>query len=661
MESYYDFDFDLFDKPEQGINFEKELNKEQFEAAMTTEGPLLIIAGAGSGKTRCLTYRTANLIEKGVAPEQILLLTFTNKAANEMKSRICDMLDDRGERVEASTYHSFCVKALRQNASTIMMKSNFFIRDMGDCADIIDIIKNDLGLNDDSVIPKAKQLVGMFSYCVNKDKSILWYVSNKMPDKLSRVTEIEQIYDAFVEYKQERSIMDYDDLLIHTNRMLREHPEIAKKYSSLYRYIMVDEYQDSNQLQFEFLSLLRQFDNQNLCVVGDEQQSLYSFRGADYMNILNFPKQFNDTKVVILDQNYRSNQEILDLANAIIANAKNKMDKELKAQYSAGKKPLFIKFQSPFDEARSLAMNIQKRIQAGQKPSEIAVLARTSNSPMMLEMELTKRKISFNKYGGLKFMDRAIVKDVFAFLRLMSDYTDEISWFRALQVYPNIGAGYAKKIGDSIVKSDINILKDLSQGKGKYKEFLPSCLNLFKNAEGKSLETQVEMILDHYLDMNIIKIERANKKDRDESIKATQLLVKEVKPVFLSMVKGYKNAADFVNEIMLESNRPKDKDNSIVISTIHSAKGLEFDTVFIQNCTESAFFSSLSKTPNTPEEEQELKEDIEERRRLLYVAVTRARKELFMTMGEFTQNKQNEIPYFLQEGYTEDTYEKKFA
>lgn len=646
------------------FDYKKELNAEQYDAVTTTEGPMLIIAGAGTGKTKTLTNRVMYLIDVcNVLPEQILMLTFTNKAANEMMTRAKHLLDERCGRIKGCTYHGFCAEFLRRYAHLISVDNNFVILDPGDCATALDLLKEKNSLSKEKDFPKGKELADMFSMAINKNYELDFVIENFFPKYNEYISEIILLSHKYAEYKLEKNLFDYDDLIMKTNQILREHNEVARKISDTYKYIMVDEYQDSNLMQLELLTLIRQFENKNICVVGDDFQSIYGFRGSNFKNIMDFPNQFAPCKIVILNRNYRSNQEILDLSNAITTRAKEKYDKQLHGYGYAGRKPYLVRTSDSTQDALFVLYSIEKlRREEGIELNEMAVLSRGSNDSSFLETLLTQKygKDSYQKFGGLKFMDRKVVKDIFAFLKILINPLDEISWFRILQLYPNIGPVYAKKITEAVLSGGIEELKNPKFLKAKYGKWLPNIYDYMNKITTMEFHEQIDYIInDYYYEVCKASIEnmntttgmkRAHLAELDEDIELAQALIE--------MAEGYKSATAYVTDLTLEVPE-KETGEKLTISTIHSAKGLEFKVVFILNCVDGSFPHKGYPKSNTSEALKIYAEEQEEERRVFYVAITRAKEYLFLiapkVMVKYGQAEPSELsPYLLEDNIYKD-------
>ena len=608
------------------INYKKILNDEQFEAANIVNGPALIIAGAGSGKTATVTYRTARLIEKGINPENILLITFTNKAANEMKTRICELLGADGMKVTAQTFHSFCANVLRKYSQLVGIKSNYTIIDTDDCKSIIDDIIEDIITNTNNTtysntiykmvrgdLPKTNVFISMLTFIRNCNKSINEAINMFATDFISEINTIKFILSEYEKYKFDHSYLDYDDLLFITNNIFEKYPNISKKTAEQYKYIMIDEYQDSNVLQLSLIKNMVKNVHNNVVVVGDDQQSIYAFRGANFKNIINFEKDFPGAKLIILDKNYRSTQGILNLANAIVDDAKEKYPKTLKATNSDNQKPMILYTNDQMSEGELIIDEIKKLIRFGATYDDIAILSRNSQT-QQFEMQLTKHKIKYKKYGGMKVFSTAHMKDIISYLKVISNYKDELAWKRLLKMIDNIGNKTSEKIIEEVLNNGYKGLQHFK--KRQFSKNLEELYEFFIEMKNKnSVEDILESLIETYKNTNGFYYEYLIKtypKDYNKRIDDLNNLIQASY--------GYTNVTKFLEDVILDGTPEQEEDGSITLSTVHSAKGLEFNYVFILDCTNHNFPSGLSKTDD----------EIEEERRIFYVAITRAKKELFL-------------------------------
>lgn len=635
------------------INYVDSLNKDQYEVVRDLEGTCLVIAGAGVGKTHLLTMRAARMLDTGIKPENILTLTFTNKAAKEMKKRICKLVGDIGDRITACTYHSFCASTLRLYANQVGLNSNFNIIDDPETA--ITKILHDKGYKGKQakLMLKAKDIYSLITNEIVKGIPISRGIGRDYSNFTSEIHIIQNIADEFKSYKLQKNVADYTDLLVMTRDLLRNHLDIARKMANQFQYIMVDEFQDSNNLQCEILKYLMADVHRNLMVVGDDMQSIYAFTGANYKNILEFPQSFAPCRMNILEQNYRSTQGILNLANVVIAATPYKFEKNLWTEDRNYQKPVLHWTDNSMTEVDSIYNQIAKWKGLGYENRDIAILARTSNELNLLESYFVRDRVPYQKYGGLKFFDKAHVKAVMAFLRIMANYQDELAWLKILPMIPNIGAKTAENIAAEIVQNGYNAMVEKKYQGKKYSDWLNRLCNIlltltkdvttgltdtFGNP-GKPqapLEEQMELMKNRFLNDLF---EEAYPEDFEYRLKEYDM--------FFSLIADYDTATEFLNDILLTGTAAQtdDKDNAITLSTVHSAKGLEWANVIIMDCIEGGFPSMKCTQTN------EL-ENVEEERRLLYVAITRAKKNLVLmcprSYGIYGSYIKGEISRFLE-------------
>ncbi len=600
------------------VDYEKELNEAQLEAVKVKDGAVLVIAGAGTGKTKTLTYRVARLIEDGVKPDNILLLTFTRKASAEMLNRATAVLDDRCENVSGGTFHSFANMILRKYSKILGLKNNFTIMDSADAEDVISHITNKLYPKKEKRFPKKSTILEMYSKSVNKEIPTKNIIGSEFSHFEHCTEQIIEIHKAYVNYKRENSLFDYDDLLLYLKFLMEDNENIRKKLSNQYKYILVDEYQDTNTLQADIIKLLASEHN-NVMAVGDDAQSIYSFRGANYRNIMDFPKMFDNVKIIKLEQNYRSTQPILELTNEIIKKAKEKYAKTLFSDIKSDIKPALICAKDTQMEADFICQRVLELLDEGIELSDICVLARNSRMSFNLEIELSKRGIPFEKFGGPKFMETAHIKDIVAHLRVILNPDDEVSLSRILLLLKGVGAQTVNSI-IPIVKSsqefDLKLLPDKLSKKSNNFKPLFDIINS-QRISTKPLRDIVEGIINYYHPILKDKFDDYTKREKDLEH-------------FLYLSEQYTKLSDFLSDLALEPPersvegmyKNNIKDDCLVISTIHSAKGLEWDSVFIIGAVDGRFPSAYSF--NSPEE-------LDEELRLMYVATTRAKNNLYIT------------------------------
>jgi DNA helicase-2/ATP-dependent DNA helicase PcrA len=594
------------------------LNEAQYAAVTHGEGPVLVIAGAGSGKTRTLVYRMAYLLEQGVAPESVLLLTFTRRAAQEMLWRATQISSQSCRRVMGGTFHATSNMLLRQHGHQLGFGSGFTIIDRGDAEGIINLLKSSLGLaGAGKRFPSKRVIINLLSGSINKARPIEDLVFESYIHLSEFIDDFHTIRKHYNQFKLDHGLMDYDDLLINWQRLLVESEQARREVCSRFKYIMVDEYQDTNLIQAEIVRLLAD-GHDNVMVVGDDAQSIYSFRGADFYNIMRFPDQFPGTRVIKLEQNYRSTQPILSLTNSIIDQAEEKFTKKLFSEQEGGIRPVVYPARNEAAEARFIVDTIKKLQDQGIDSTEIAILFRSGFHSYKLEMELTSRYLEFEKRGGLKLTESAHIKDVLSFLRVLINPWDNLSWNRILLQLEKVGPKTAQKILAAI-KEDDDPLDALAgyraapgwkQGFGRLVEALAEM-----RRPGLTPAAVFDLVLEYY-DPIFEKIyyDDYPKRRRDlNQIKA--------------LIGGYGDLQSFVDDTALDppesaaAEEQAGEDKRLILSTIHSAKGLEWDAVFVLGLAEGRF-----PHPKTVPGEQ-----WEEERRLLYVAATRARKQLFLS------------------------------
>ncbi|MBF0542327.1 MAG: ATP-dependent helicase [Nitrospirae bacterium] len=611
------------------INYKELLNPAQYDAVTHINGPLLVIAGAGSGKTRALVYRVSYLIENGIAPESILLLTFTRKSASEMMRRAASVLDNRCLSVSGGTFHSFANLTLRRYASLIGLRNNFTIIDRSDAEDIINLIRTELGFGKkDKLFPKKNTILKIISKSINTEISIDDIIYNDYPKYDEESEDISEISVRYTQYKFEKSILDYDDLLIYLKKLLIEHDDVRKRLSNHYKYIMIDEYQDTNRIQADITSLLAS-EHGNVMAVGDDSQSIYSFRGANFRNIMDFPTIFQGCKITTLEQNYRSTSPILNLTNQIIANTTEKYSKVLFTNISGTQKPVYIKTANEYEQASFISQRILELHEEGINLNDIAVLFRSGSHSNVLEFELTESHIPFVKYGGLKFTEAAHIKDINALLRIIFNPMDAIGWHRVLLLLDGIGAKSAENIIKEIIKDNLGHKGLLSQNNAskKYRIELERLYKLIETFQSTEISPSdaVKFAQEYYTP-----ILEKNYDDPEKRINDLDSLIK--------IAARYDNIERFLTDLTLEPPEgvkavPVEKDRDrLVLSTIHSAKGLEWNTVFVIHLVEG-FFPSIYNLGNTKE--------LDEERRLFYVACTRAKENLYLLSPEIQYKRYN--------------------
>ena len=623
-----------------------DLNKEQQEAVLQTDGPILILAGAGSGKTRVLTTKIAYLIQDiGISPYNVLAITFTNKAAKEMSDRLYHMIGEVSKKVQVSTFHSFGLKILRENCEALGYKSNFVIMDSEDTLTVIKKILKGLDLDPKQYNPSA--IRNKISGCKNELMS---------PNEYEKyaISEFEEVvlkvYRKYQETLFKNNSIDFDDLLILPIKLFREFPSVLQKYQERFQYILIDEYQDTNEAQY-ILTKMISAKYKNICCVGDNDQSIYSFRGANYRNILNFEKDYKDAKVIKLEQNYRSTTNILDAANDVIKNNRERKDKNLWSDKGEGEKISYFRAFNERDEAFYVVREIKKLLNQGINYQDIAVLYRTNAQSRNMEEELLKDNIPYRVVGSFYFYSRKEIKDLIAYLRLIHNTDDNVSLLRVINT-PKRGIGL-KTIDNLTVKADsmeISLFDAIDSGKElEFKKLINDLKEL-------SADLTLTELVDKILDVTGIRKEYEDEKTLEADIRIENL--EEFKSITKSFEEreGVISLEDFLLEISLVSdvNEYRDDKNRISLMTVHSVKGLEFDYVFIIGLEEGIFPHINSLMDNS---------ELEEERRLCYVALTRARKKLYLvnarTRTIYGKESSNPASRFIGE-INEDLISKEF-
>ena len=587
------------------------LNDKQKEAVLYINGPMLVLAGAGSGKTKVLTNRIANLIDNGISPANILAITFTNKAAKEMKDRVFNLIGNDAYMIQISTFHSLGLKILKENYEKLGYDKNFVVIDSDDALTVIKKIMKDMNLSPQYY--NAKNIRNKISSAKNELMDLQSF-ANLEYDK-----NIVKVYEKYLEKLKLNNSVDFDDLLILPIRLFREYPSVLESYQERYKYILIDEYQDTNECQYIFSKMLAK-KYKNIFVVGDNDQAIYAFRGANYKNILNFEKDYPDCKTILLEENYRSTKTILNAANSVIKNNKLRKDKNLWSNNEEGELIKYIRTDGEKEEADYVAREIKKLINEGVNPVDIAILYRTNAQSRVMEEACLKNNIPYKIIGSFYFYNRKEIKDLICYLRLINNYKDDVSLLRVINV-PK------RKIGEKTIDNISNValvnnscLFDAINS-GKELEFKNLILDLKEKCENLSLTEMVELVLDK----SGMKQELENEKSLDSEIRLENL------EEFKSITKNYEeeygviSLDDFLNEISLVSDMSEHQDgnNKVSLMTVHSVKGLEFDDVFVIGMEEGIFphYNAINEGTNSA---------IEEERRLCYVAITRAKKKLWL-------------------------------
>ena len=617
------------------------LNEMQKKAVVKTDGPLLVLAGAGSGKTKVLTTKIAYLIEQiHINPYNILAITFTNKAAREMKDRITNMLGMLANSIQISTFHSFGLTIVRENAEKLDLKSNFTILDSEDSLTIIKKIMKDLNINAESV--KPKYVKNQISGAKNELMSPLEYERFAMTEQEKNVVEIYKVY-------QKRLLIsnsvDFDDLLMMPIMLFRKNPDILERYQERFKYILIDEYQDTNEAQYTLVKMISS-KYKNVCVVGDNDQSIYSFRGANYQNILNFEKDYKSAETIMLEENYRSTKNILKVANEVIVNNNKRKDKNLWTENEVGNKVKYYRASDEKDEAIYVTKEIQKLIDEGIPKNEIAVLYRTNAQSRTIEEALLRENIPYKVIGSFYFYNRKEIKDLICYLKLIHNSYDDNSLLRVINV-PKRGIGdkTIQNITEKATEKSICLYDAIESGKELV--FKNKLEYIKKEAENCSLTDLIDLILNETgMKEELVKEKTIESEIRLENLEEFKSITKNFEEKY-----GIISLDEFLDEISLVADVEEHKNDTDVVTlmTIHSAKGLEFDNVFIIGMEEGIFphFNSFLDA-----------NQIEEERRLCYVAITRAKKNLWIINAKrrmiYGKDGCNPPSRFLQEIDTND-------
>ena len=622
------------------IDYEKELNPEQYRVVMEEGGPLLVLAGAGSGKTRTLTYRVARLLESGVSPENILLATFTNKAANSMLNRVESLNNSYTGRIMGGTFHHIAHRLLRSNAYLLGYKSSFSIIDNEDSRQLISTCLAELKIDTKKgKFPKSNILVEIIGLAINTQNTLQDIAESKYPYFLHLMEEITQVAILYIKKKKDLSIMDFDDLLFNCRSLLLDYPDILKNVAGRFKYVLVDEYQDTNIIQADIVDLLASC-HRNLMVVGDDSQSIYSFRGANFSNIINFPDRYPDCKIFKLETNYRSTPEILHLANLSINNNEKQFPKELRAVRGTGMRPVMVSAQNVVKQADFVAQRITELVRSGVLLKDIAVLYRAHYHSMEMQMEFVRRDIPFDIRSGIRFFEQAHIKDVTSYMRIIVNPGDELAWQRLLLMYPKVGRVTFNKIWKYLSKQENPLEAIFTED---FIKFTPKSAIAGLAEFRKTLQLLLDLPLQDRLPGKIIDVllnksgYRTYLQDNysDTSSREEDLIqLGNFSAQFLQM-------EDFLNELALltnmsreESTGEEDGEDKVALSTIHQAKGLEWSYVFIIWCADGMI--PLQRALKEPDGE-------EEERRLFYVAVTRARDQLYLCYPALDYNRSSGV------------------
>jgi len=620
--------------PERLTRYRQELNEEQFRVVTAPPKASLVVAGAGTGKTRTITYRVAYLIEQGVSPQKILLATFTNRAAREMLRRVENLTGSNNvHKIWGGTFHRIANLILRKHAISIGFDSNYSILDAEDAKDFVNVCIDEAGIDTKAKrFPKPEVVQDIISYANNTDQPIEDVVINRYPYFEPLTQQIKRVDMIYMERKRERNVMDYDDLLLNWKKLLIQKPDIAAVYARQFEHILVDEYQDTNKLQAEIIDLLA-VKHRNVMVVGDDAQSIFAWRGAEFTNIYEFPKRYPEAEIYKLETNYRSTPEILALANVSIANNRKQFPKVLQAvKKSKGFAPALIPCSDVEQQSAFIASRILELRDEGTSLEDIAVLYRSHYHSLELQLELTRRNIPYRIQSGVRFFEQAHIKDVISYLRIMVNPRDELAWKRILKMIPSVGNATANKIYESLAYSEnpfALIKKDdfayKPRSSNGWQNFVGLLENLVSDANRNNPAKQIELILtggyESYLQETYENAEARTEDLRQLAIYASKYDSTEsfLSELALISTERFGAAQALVGEDVVQGG---EEDELLTLTSIHQAKGAEWKVVFIIWTAEGKFPSPRALKEINSEEEE---------RRLWYVALTRAKDELYLT------------------------------
>ncbi|MGA2330930.1 MAG: ATP-dependent helicase [Syntrophales bacterium] len=608
------------------IHYETELNPEQLRVVMEGDGPVLVIAGAGSGKTRTLTYRVARLIESGVSPDRILLATFTNKAARTMLSRVKSLTEFDISGMWGGTFHHIAHRILRTNSILLGYERNFSILDSEDSTQLINTCISEMGIDTKNVkFPKGDVLRDIISFSFNTETTLEDVVRTRYPYFSNCLDEIMSAAAQYEQRKKTLNVMDFDDLLINTRKLLMDHPPVLQRYAEKFSHVLVDEYQDTNIIQAQIVDLLAS-SHLNVLAVGDDSQSIYAFRGANFANIIMFPERHPGCKVFKLETNYRSTPEILHLANVSIENNYRQYQKNLRSVRKTGIRPVLIPLRDVIQQANFVAQRILELIREGVPINEIAVLYRAHYHSMELQMEMVRRGIFFEIRSGIRFFEQAHIKDITAYMRIIANPFDELAWKRVLGLYSKIGKATSDKLWkflsqkknplEAVLSDDFISLVTKTQ-----KQSLVLCrqtlLRIIDSLPGATAPAIIELLLESGYQGYL------QEKYTDAALRVDDLLQ------LSNFSARYNSLEEFLSELslmtnMTEQNEAKPDDvngDKVILSSIHQAKGLEWSVVLMIWCSDGMLPLARSLKDRDGEEEE---------RRLFYVATTRAKDQLYL-------------------------------
>jgi DNA helicase-2/ATP-dependent DNA helicase PcrA len=655
------------------VRYEEELNSEQLEVVYAGDGPLLVIAGAGSGKTRTLTYRVSRLIEDGVDPSDILLLTFTNKAAREMLSRVEQLVTIDTRRIWGGTFHATGNRLLRRYAEPLGYRSNFTILDDEDAKEMMESAVSSLGIKTlEKRFPKGDVLLDIYSFVINTRTPLELHLEQNFPHFALYKEEMVNVFRRYKERKGEANAMDFDDLLVNWKLLLDEHPDVAEALKRKFRYLLVDEYQDTNKLQAEIVDKMSEV-RRNVMVVGDDAQSIYSFRGASFENILTFPLRFADAQIFKLETNYRSTRQILELANQSIAKNRYQFRKELRAVRGDGPEPAVVGVDDVFEQATFVAQRILELRDEGEKLSDIAVLYRSHYQSLELQMELSRRLIPYEIRSGVRFFEQAHIKDVISYLKIVTNTRDELAWKRVLKLYPKIGEKTAAEVWSKISAS-ANPLHVFLGGAPQPSAARGVAASLKSLGDVLKLISSESMLHNPAESISLV-VERGYADYARSKFANAQARLDDLEQLSQYALR-YEDVEQFLNEVALANPMAGEdvavvgpEDEKIVLSSVHQAKGLEWRCVFVIWLADGRFPSQRAlrvpggiiridrtkvhpafdvallegetdhRPPATDNDIEVVIPGEEEERRLFYVALTRAKQELYLVFPVMARDR----------------------
>jgi len=627
------------------IDYEKHLNPEQLAVVMAERGPLLVIAGAGSGKTRTLTYRVARLIESGTDPSRILLLTFTNKAAREMLHRVELLIKQDIKKIWGGTFHHVANLMLRRHAKLLGYRDSYTILDREDAKDLLDSCVEEIGIDITARrFPKGNVLLEIKSLAVNTPKPLAVILQDRVPFFGELLPDIEKVLSRYGEKKRKNQLMDYDDLLVNALVLLRQFPEVRDSYTHRFLHILVDEYQDTNKIQADFVDLLAAY-HRNLMVVGDDCQSIYSFRGANFANIMNFPERYPDVQLFRLETNYRSTPEILSLANSSIRYNQRQYQKTLRAISRPGPKPVLVALNDISQQAAFIAQHLLELRDEGLALDDICVLYRSHYQSMELQMELMRRGIPFKLISGLRFFEQRHVKDVLAIMRIVVNPTDELAWKRAVKLLPKTGNVTANRIWNALSSANQPLQFALSSAA---EPLVPPAARIFWKTFTKLLQMLSEpaILRDPATMIQMILTEGGYQEYLETHFENPEMRAEDLHQL-ANYASQFANAQQFLSDLaLLGTVEAQDivmggpEDEKVHLSTLHQAKGLEWRAVFLIWLAEGGFPAPRALREPGGEEEE---------RRLFYVGVTRAKDQLYLTYPLMVRTTIHKPSRFVQE------------